>query len=50
MEEACNTYGIYGKECQILVQISEGGRSCGRPSRKGRIILKYVVIEHNGWM
>jgi hypothetical protein len=50
MEETCNTYGIYGKKYQILVQISKVGRSCGRPSRRGRIILKYIVIEYNAWM
>jgi hypothetical protein len=50
MEEACNTYGIYRNEYRILVQISEGGKSCGRPSRKARIILKYIVIEYSAWM
>jgi hypothetical protein len=45
MEEAYNTYGIHGKKYQILVQIGEGGGSSGRSSRKGRIILKYIVME-----
>jgi hypothetical protein len=50
LEEACNTYGIYGKEYQILVQFSEGGKTCGRPSRKWGIILKYIAVEYNAWM
>jgi len=46
----CNTHGISGKEYKILVHISEGGKSSGRPSREGGIIFKYIVIEQNARM